>query len=153
MSTETTNPPRIEVLSPGVKAQFEHWIATRGGVIVWKNINFSDPGAGNIFTPATTQDGKPGRDAKPRWSHEYSETVTDIKRFKFTAALKEVKRFRVGVRMGSQGMSLKVTDGGTRRIRKECAKAKEKYNAEAKYRFDYETQEAVIEIVVPEKDE
>ena len=37
-------------------------------------------------------------------------------------------------------MSLKVTDGGTRRIRKEVGKAGE----DAWYEFDYGTQEAVI---------
>ena len=59
---------------------------------------------------------------------------------------KEVKRFRVGVRMASQGFAfLKVTDGGSRRIRKEVSKSGENPT----YRFDYETQEAVI--LVPEK--
>ena len=56
---------------------------------------------------------------------------------------KEVKRFRVGVRMGSQGFSFKVTDGGSRRIKREVAKAKENYG-DAWYEFDYSTQEAVI---------
>ena len=53
---------------------------------------------------------------------------------------KEVKRFHVGVRMG---FTIKVTDGGTRRIRCEVAKAKEKYG-DAWYEFDYVTQDAVI---------
>ena len=35
----------------------------------------------------------------------------------------EVKRFHVAVRLGSQGFSLKVSDGGSRRIRREVAKA------------------------------
>jgi hypothetical protein len=52
----------------------------------------------------------------------------------------EVKRFRVGVRAGSQGLSLKVTDGGTRRIRSAVKRAGEG----AYYKFDYSTQEAVI---------
>jgi hypothetical protein len=58
---------------------------------------------------------------------------------------KEVKRFRVGIRMGSQGLRVKVTDGGSRRIRREVAKA----GAGATYTFDYMTQEAVI--LVPEE--
>ena len=56
----------------------------------------------------------------------------------FTA--KEHKRFRVGIRRGDQGFVMKVTDGGTRRIRSEVAKAGDG----AYYEFDYETQEAVI---------
>jgi len=58
---------------------------------------------------------------------------------------KEVKRFRVGVRLSGNGMMLKVTDGGTRRIRAAVAKAGEG----AYHTFDYETQEAVI--MAPEK--
>ena len=52
----------------------------------------------------------------------------------------EVKRFRVGVRWGSQGFTLKVTDGGSRRIRREVSKAGDG----AYHVFDYMTQEAVI---------
>lgn len=52
----------------------------------------------------------------------------------------EVKRFHIGLRMGSQGLIVKVTDGGTRRIRHEVAKAGDG----AYYTFDYGTQEAVI---------
>ena len=47
--------------------------------------------------------------------------------------------------MSSQGLSLKVTDGGTRRIRAAVAKAAD--NAAdhlAWYEFDYQTQEAII---------
>jgi hypothetical protein len=53
---------------------------------------------------------------------------------------REVKRFRVGLRRGAQGMSIKVTDAGTRRIREAVTKAGDG----AHYVFDYETQEAVI---------
>jgi hypothetical protein len=52
----------------------------------------------------------------------------------------EVKRFRVGIRLGAQGFKVKVTDGGTRRIWREIAKAGEGSFCE----FDYMTQEAVI---------
>jgi hypothetical protein len=52
----------------------------------------------------------------------------------------EVKRFHVAVRIGGQGFCLKVTDGGTRRIWRELAKA----GTGSFYEFDYNTQEAVI---------
>jgi len=52
----------------------------------------------------------------------------------------EVKRFRVGLRMGSQGFLIKVTDGGSRRIRREVSKAGEG----AFFVFDYSEQSAVI---------
>lgn len=71
---------------------------------------------------------------KPNWQCDSTPSliVTD-------PALIEVyepvvwKRFHVGVRMGSQGMSLKVTDGGSRRIRAEVEKAGEG----SYYEFDY----------------
>jgi hypothetical protein len=56
----------------------------------------------------------------------------------FTAV--EAKRFHVAIRMGGCGYMLKCTDGATRRIRREVAKAGEG----AFYRFDYDTQDAVI---------
>jgi hypothetical protein len=52
----------------------------------------------------------------------------------------EVKRFHIGVRLGSQGFIVKLTDGATRRVWKEIAKAGEGSFC----RFDYGTQEAVI---------
>lgn len=59
---------------------------------------------------------------------------------------REVKRFHVAVRMGSQGMCLKVTDGGTRRIRKEVAKA----GKGAYHVFDYDDWDNAV-IMAPEK--
>ncbi len=53
---------------------------------------------------------------------------------------KEVKRFRVAIKVGSQGMLLKCSDAASRRIRKECQRAGE----ESWYEFDYATQEAVV---------
>jgi len=58
---------------------------------------------------------------------------------------REVRRFRVGVRAGRQGLSLKVTDGGSRKIKAAVEKAGEG----AYYVFDYYNQEAVI--LAPEK--
>jgi hypothetical protein len=57
---------------------------------------------------------------------------------------KEVRRFRVGVRRGD-GLSFKLTDGATRKLRAAVANAGEL----ATYRFDYEMQEAVV--LVPDK--
>lgn len=78
---------------------------------------------------------------KPHWksASEPSRIITDPADVEVMAD-KEVKRFRVGIRPGSNGMSMKVTDGGTRRIRAAAAKAGDT----AHYEFDYETQEAVI---------
>jgi len=130
---------QIFVGAPGARASFEDWIAERGGVQIWKNINLSNPGGGGIFTPALDQDGTPFQ--KPAWNVERAEVITDIARFKFVDAWREVKRFHVAVRPGSQGLSLKCTTGSTNRIMAALAK----YPG-SRYRFDYMMQEAVIEV-------
>ena len=133
---------KIRVLAPGAREKFEDWIATRGGVQIWNNGNLSDPGAGPIFTPALQKvEHQRVPTEKPRWSHERGEVVTDINRFEFVKAWKEIKRFHVAIRMGSQGTMLKLTDGSSARVRKF-----EESHPGAYYRFDYETQECVFEI-------
>uniref|UniRef100_A0A6M3LN24 Uncharacterized protein n=1 Tax=viral metagenome TaxID=1070528 RepID=A0A6M3LN24_9ZZZZ len=128
----------IHVGVPGVRDKFLDWIKNRGGVQVWNNLNLSNPDAGQQFTPAITDGLETG---KPHWSVGRGEVIMDISRFRFVKAWKEVKRFRVGVRMGSQGFTMKVTDGGTRRIRAAC----DKYPG-CSYHFDYATQEVIIEV-------
>jgi hypothetical protein len=114
---------------------FWEWVRNRGGVAVWPSLDLSNPAG--FSTPAMT-DGK--LTCKPHWRVADEPTVfTDPTKITVIGQ-KEVKRFRVGVRRGSQGFSLKITDGGTRRINRALAKAGEG----ATYRFDYDTQEAVI---------
>lgn len=114
------------------------WIRERGGLAVWPSIDLSDPGK-QLLTPAREKDGQPT--FKPHWSvaSEPKVIITDPAEVEVCEDV-EVKRFRVGVRMGSQGMKMKVTDGGSRRIRAAVAKAGDG----AYHVFDYETQEAVI---------
>jgi hypothetical protein len=140
---------KYEVTVPGAKTQIMEWLRDRGGVIVWENINLSDPTKGFTYTPAKTSDGQDGHEKKPHWGVRAKEVVTDPDKFRFAKELKEVKRFRVAVRMGSQGMSLKVTDGGTRRIKAALAKA----GPDSCYEFDYDTQEAVILVPVWEAED
>jgi len=102
------------------------------GVMVWDSVNLSHPGA-QWLTPLGV--------GKPTWQvgDEPSLVITNPDDVG-VVVMEEVKRFRVGIRMGTQGLSMKVTDGGTRRIRAAVEKAGEG----ATYTFDYETQEAVI---------
>jgi len=112
------------------------WIRHRGGVAVWPKIDLAHAGE-QMLTPALTEKTPTVR---PHWSVAYEpRVITDAKQV-LVAKDKEVRRFHVAVRMGGQGLSLKVTDGGTRRIRAAVAKAGEG----AYYTFDYDTQEAVI---------
>lgn len=124
----------------GARAKFEDWIANRGGVQVWDNINLSNPWKGPMFTPANNTDGTPT--GKPSWSVAKAELVTDINRFAFVKAWTEVKRFHVAIRPGSQGLTMKLTDGSSRRV----MRIMDKYPVGTCYRFDYDTQECVIEM-------
>lgn len=101
--------------------KFLDWIKNRGGVALWRSINLSNPGA-SWSSPAKTLEGSPT--PQPTWEAGKTpeKVITDPEKIVvFTS--KVVKRFHVGVRTGSQGLSLKVTDGGSRRIRKEVEKA------------------------------
>lgn len=125
------------------------WIKNRGGIAVWRSANLSNP-SGSWTSPATIRKGDccghTGPDAdeiipypKPNWQAESkpSNVIDSVEDIDVSYDV-EVKRFRVSLRRA--GFSVKVTDAGTRRIRKEVEKA----GSGAYYRFDYDTQEAVI---------
>jgi len=132
---------------------FYTWLTKRGGIAIWKSINLGNAGA-SWSSPATirkgdTQDCPAGEEdqivpyPKPNWQCENtpSRIITDINEV-VVEIPKEVKRFYVAVRRSGNGLSLKVTDGGTRRIRAACEKAGA--GAGSWYEFDYSSQEAVI---------
>ena len=114
------------------------WFQERGGIAVWKSVDFATAGQ-SWTTPLRDAEGQLTK--KQSWRMEESpslvitdpaEVVVDVPR--------EVKRFRVAVRVGGQGLLVKCTDAASRRIRRECEKAGEG----AWHEFDYEMQEAVI---------
>lgn len=118
--------------------KFLEWCRSRGGVAHWPSIDLSDFDK-SWSTPALSLEGKPTE--KPSWKTANEPSFVEKDPAKITVFVpKEVKRFRVAIRMGDSGLRLKVTDAGTRRIRREVEKAGEG----AFYQFDYETQEAVI---------
>lgn len=82
---------------------------------------------------------------KPTWraADKPSRIITDPSEI-IVVTRREVKRFRVAVRTAN-GLSIKVTDAGSKRIRREVAKA----GPDASYEFDYFSQEAVI--MVPDQ--
>ena len=137
MSTQ----PEKHICQPEHAKQFLEWIKTRGGLALWRSINLSNPGR-TWTTPANQKDGTPMPKQSWEMDNKPYRVITDPAEVEVHVP-KEVKRFRVGVRMGSQSFSFKVTDGGSRRIKREVAKAKENYS-DAWYEFDYSTQEAVI---------
>lgn len=128
---------------PEDAAKMLKWIRERGGVAIWRSVNLSNPGA-SWSTPAWHEEDEHGARAlvvSPTWQAEKvpSRVITDTSEIEVVSP-REVKRFRVAVRRGSQGLSLKVTGAGSRRIREAVAKAGDG----AWYEFDYGSQEAVI---------
>ena len=122
--------------------KFWNWLHTCGGMAIWKSVNLSNIGM-SWTTPVMDSEGK--AISKPSWEAENSPSriITNPEEV-VVSTPKEVKRFHIGVRMGSQGLSFKVTDGGTRRIRREVTNATMKYGKPVWYEFDYEFQDAVI---------
>lgn len=119
------------------------WMQTRGGVAIWESIDLSDLGK-SWTTPVKQANGKPA--TKPSWKAADAPTriITDPGEIDVIKT-QVVKRFHVGVRMGAQGLSLKLTDGATRRVRAAVAKAADaRADNEAWHEFDYSTQEALI---------
>jgi hypothetical protein len=137
---------RIEICVPDSKERFAEWIANRGGVIRWRNLNLSNPNAGDHYTPVRGPNGEGNQQSAPHWSVGFAEIITDLSRFRFVKELKEVKRIKIAVRMGSQGLSLKLTDGSSNRLRKAMSKIQEQHKTVPCYHF--EGPEAVIQVPV-----
>lgn len=125
--------------------KFWTWIKTRQGLAIWKSLDLSDPGR-TWTTPVLTEDGKPF--PKAHWAMERMpcRIITDPKEV-LVAHDKEVKRFHVAVRMGAQGLKLKLTDASSKRVRREVEKA----GKGAYFEFCYPNQECVI--MAPDKTE
>ena len=114
------------------------WVRTRDGIATWKSINLSNP-TGSWTTPVKQANGEPT--AKPNWQVENVPSVVITDPAKIGVAVdEEVKRFHVAIRRGAQGMSYKLTDVASRRLRREVDKA----GAGAYFVFDYEYQDAII---------
>lgn len=131
---------RVEMLTCTIDnaPRFWDWIQNRGGLAVWQSINMSNPGA-SWTTPAD-------RVEKPTWeANDRPEKIVTDPDEVVVSVDKEVKRFHVGVRR-SNGFMFKVTDGGSRRIRREVEKA----GKGAYYIFDYEDYDNAV-IIAPDQ--
>lgn len=134
-----------KITVPGAKERFQDWIANRGGVLAWPNVNLSNAGRDPMFTPATTSTGEDGRKHKPHWSVGDPSLVTSIDEFEFVT-LREYKRFHVGTQRGD-GLSFVLTDAASRRLKRELAKAAEQHG-DSYYEFDYADHKNCV-ILVP----
>lgn len=130
---------KIEIEEQNVQF-IRKWLAARRGLAVWNAADFSGR---KMSTPLLDAEGNPY--PQPTWWVDKTPSATATTEEEvFVRVWKEVKRFHVAVRMGSQGLTVKVTDYGSKRIRKECEKATDKTGKESSYYFDYESHENVV---------
>ncbi len=128
--------------------RFWYWIRKRKGLAKWNSIDLSDLGK-SWTSPVIGKDGN--RITKPHWkSADEPALVCTNPDEVMIVTDKEVKRFRVALRMGSQGMTLKCTDASSAKIRRTLAAINDtRDDKAASYHFDYDMQEAVF--TVPDK--
>lgn len=121
------------------------WLRTRGGIAIWSSANPADPGK-TWTTPLNNADGS-RRTEKPHWSAgSVVRIITDPQEVEVVIP-KEVSRFHVAVRLGANGLVLKLTDASTRRLQRAVTRASLQHDCWAWHAFDYSTQEAVIFVV------
>lgn len=112
----------------------EAWFKDSGGIKVWTSINMSNPGQLWITSYRDTR--------KPNWQCANTpEVITNRDEVGITIYT-QVKRFHVAVRRGAQGLSWKLTDASTRKVRKALAAAGDG----AILTFDYSWQDAIISV-------
>lgn len=117
---------------------FLSWIRERGGLALWRSLNLSNP-TQSWTGPLMGKDGNPA--TKPvSFAEDKPYRVITSADDVVVCVDREVKRFRIALRMGRQGLSVKLTDHASERVRKEVAKA----GPGAYHTFDFSTQEAVI---------
>lgn len=118
-------------------AQILNWLQTRRGICIWSLADLGDPSF-SLITPLHNADGS--RVTKPSWKCANNPRLIVDPAEVEVVVTRETKRFHVAVRMGGQGLSMKLTEGASRRVRKEVMRA----GVDAFYEFSYDTQEAII---------
>ena len=128
--------------------KFWSWVHNRGGVAKWQSVDFSDLGA-SWSSPVLDPEGVPTK--PPHWKCGLNSVPIvctnpdDIR----VVTDKEVERFHIAIRRGGQGLSVKLTDASSSKLRKKLAKWGEQCNDMASYYFDYAEQDAII--TIPDK--
>lgn len=130
-------------VSPEHAQRMWDWLQTRGGIAIWQSVNLANP-IGSWSSPALTPEGEPT--PPPTWecARIPARIITDPAEI-VVLSPKEVERFRVFVHMGKQGMSLKLTDHSTAKLRRRVAHWNSvRAEQDAWHIYDYSTQECII---------
>ena len=112
------------------------WLLNRGGILIWSSINLANPGA-SWTSPALNADGSPCQKLNWQCGNDPLRvtSLSDVD----VATSAQLASFHVGVRRS--GMSLKVTDAGSRRIREAVEKFEESTGKPVWHAFDYSATE------------
>lgn len=121
------------VVAPQNAELIRSWLLTRGGIAVWSSLDMSDPGK-TWTTPLLKEDGSAS--GKPHWaaSTEPVRVITSPSDVVVEVG-QEVKRVKIALRRGANGMKIKLTDASTKKVYAAIDKAKAKAGA-AWYEFD-----------------
>jgi len=118
---------KYEAECPAASAQqVADWIATRGGVAVWTSIDFSRPGEASL-TPAFDFAGRTM--GKPSWHYGNDPVIiTDPEKIGvYCETLFKV--IPVVLRVGSMGLSLKLSDSSQRNLDRTLARCEAKHGS------------------------
>lgn len=123
------------------------WLQQRGGIAIWNSADFSNPGR-TWTTPVNNRDGTK-RTEKPHWSaDQIIRVITDSAEIEVVVP-KELHRFHVAVRTGSNRMILKLRDASSKQLRRAVAKAAREYG-DAWYEFDYSSHKNAVVFIPAE---
>ena len=123
--------------------KIHEWLTQRGGLAHWGSVDLSNPGK-TWTTPRLNADGTPT--AKPHYAATsepvgFTENIADV----HVTEAKEVRRFRIAIRQSGNGLSFKLTDASSLKVRRAVEKAAAHVaDGQAWHGFDYDSQEAVI---------
>lgn len=110
-------------VSPENATLIRTWLEQRGGIAIWRSADLSDPGA-SVTTPVNAEDGTPTQKPGWKWQATPERIITSIDEVEVVVP-EEVKRFRVALRRGGNGLKIKLTDAASKRVRDAVAKAGE----------------------------
>lgn len=120
-------------ITPEAASRISEWIATRGGVAVWRNCNMSSHSIGSeAFTQATKEDGSPATSQGWQYGQSVESIETDIAAF-------TVKTYRETTRVKAVPSKYGPPCDPVARGRKALDKALEQAGEGAVWRWNYDS--------------
>jgi hypothetical protein len=125
--------PEKHSIDPKNAHDIARWFRDRGGIAIWRSAVI---GSHQTFTaPLRDEQGNLKGAEDIRWDTQPVRVITDPAEVNVVKG-RELRRFHVATRMGGQGLTIKLTDGGSNKLRKAMEKARQEHG-DAWYEFDY----------------